>query len=66
MDILMLLSLAVLFVGVALLGTGCFIFVMRAISNKAALDGPTKPLIIGGAILTIVGIALVYSVYPFK
>jgi amino acid transporter len=66
MDMFLLIALVVLFIGVCLAGRGGICFRIRAVSNKRAWDGPVKPLLISGAVIMIIGIALVYFAYPLQ
>ncbi|QIL46776.1 hypothetical protein G7081_06705 [Vagococcus coleopterorum] len=63
---LFLISIAVLFLGFAFLGLSGGIFRLRALTNKKAWDGWTKPFLLIGAVLFLVGLVLVYIFYPYK
>ena len=60
-----LISIVVLFISFLLLGLGGFSFKLRAVTNKRAWDGWTKPLSISGAILFIIALILLYTFYPY-
>jgi NADH:ubiquinone oxidoreductase subunit 2 (subunit N) len=60
----LVISLGVFGLGAVLLGLGSFSFKFRAVTNKKAWDGKTKPLLLAGLLLTAVGIGLVYLTYP--
>ena len=63
MDTFLAISLVVLFIGIALIAIGGISFRVRAITNKPAWNGITKPFILVGIAIFIVGIVLVYFAY---
>lgn len=65
-DKLFLVSVAVLMLGMLFIGISGGIFRLRALSNKRAWDGKTKPFAAIGIVLSLIGIILVYITYPFE
>ncbi|MDR1969985.1 MAG: hypothetical protein LBQ11_01395 [Candidatus Nomurabacteria bacterium] len=63
-DTLFITSLIVLGTGAALAAAGSVSFFVRAVLNKKAWDGLTRPLLATGAIVAIVGLILLYFTYP--
>lgn len=62
---LFLVAIAVLFIGFACLGISGAIFDWRAIRNKKAWNGLTKPFLVAGGLFTFLGLLLVYIFYPY-
>ena len=60
----LIVSLGVFGLGAVLLALGSFSFKFRAITNKKAWDGKTKPLLLWGLLFTLVGLGLLYFTYP--
>ena len=63
MDVFMLIAIIVLGLGVLFLLLGSLSFRFRAMANKRAWNGKTKPLLGIGIVLLIAGIVLVYFAY---
>ena len=59
------LGLVILSVGAVFAALGSISFKFRAITNKKAWDGKTRPLLFFGAILIVIGMAIMYIFYPF-
>lgn len=57
-------AVIVLFIGFLFLGLSGASFRWRAFTNKPAWDGLTKPLLVIGLIIFLIGLALVYFFYP--
>ncbi|HBU12339.1 MAG TPA: hypothetical protein DEB31_06315 [Clostridiales bacterium] len=63
MNYFMLIALIVLFTGVGFLALAGMVFHFRAIANKPAWNGMTKPFLLIGLIFLIIGLVLVYFAY---
>ena len=61
----LIISVVVLLVGIVLLATGGIIFRVRAVTNKKAWNGGTKPFILTGLIVFAIGLIGLLITYPY-
>lgn len=59
-------SMVILIFSYLLLTLATYTFKFRAFTNKKAWGGKTKPLLVSGAILFLIGIVMTYLFYPFN
>lgn len=60
---MLIISLIIFGIGAVIAGLGGFSFYFRAITNKKAWDGKTKPLILIGTIFLVIGLIMIYLTY---
>ncbi len=63
MDYFMLIAIIVLAAGALFLFLSGMVFHFRAIANLPAWNGGTRPLLVVGLILLVLGLVLVYFAY---
>lgn len=63
-DIILYIGVALVVIGIIAIGIGNTVFRFRSVSNKKAWEGKTKPFLVTGITLFLIGIILVIFTFP--